>query len=216
MAHYVAELIAEAGDATGEEGRLIQKECFDAIMALWMHRVAFPSGRRPFEELEPVMRAIESLDPEDSTPRYFRSAHTPRAEGEEESETEFLLKMVSGLDYSAKLLIRYCLAEAASIAVDKSKEWVKLAEAAGAEDGVPEVVIRFISSTADPGKESDPNADVRRLLQDRKKRLDSFVILAVTLADKLKAQLDALPPAKETDETSDEMILSGPPELDDL
>lgn len=44
-----------------------------------MHRAAFPNGKRPFEDLEPVMRAIESLDPEDDTPRYFRSARAPKS-----------------------------------------------------------------------------------------------------------------------------------------
>ena len=87
MAHYVADLIAKAENATGEEGSLNQKKCFDAILALWMHRAAFPSGKRPFEEMEPVVRAIESLDPEDSTPRYFRSARAPKAEGREDSES---------------------------------------------------------------------------------------------------------------------------------
>jgi hypothetical protein len=215
MAHYVADLIAKAENATGEEVSLNQKKCFDAILALWKHRAAFPNGKRPFEELEPVMRAIESLDPEDSTPRYFRSARAPKIEGEEESEAELFLEMVNGLDYSAKMLIGYLLAAAANAAVDKSKEWVKLAAAAGAEDGVPEIVIRFVSSSADVGKEPDPNAHVRRRLQDRTKRLDGFIKLAVTLASDLKAQLEALPPAKEGDDTNEEMILSSAPELDD-
>jgi hypothetical protein len=66
-----------------------------------------------------------------------------------------VLDLVSGLDYSAKLLIGYCLAEAARAAADKSKEWVKLAEAAGTEDDVSEIVIRFVSTSADLGKEPD-------------------------------------------------------------
>jgi hypothetical protein len=215
MAHDIAELITKAENATGEERSLIQKRCFDAILVLWTHRTAFPNGKRPFEELEPVMRAIESLDPEDSTPRYFRSAHAPKAEGEEESDAELLLNMASSLDYSAKVLIGYCLAEAANAAVGKSMEWVKLAEAAGVEDGVPEVVIHYVSSYADLEKERDPDAGVRRLLKDRMKRLDGFVEMAATLAGDIKAKLDALPPVKEGDETDDEVILSSAPQLHD-
>ena len=173
-AHYIAELIAKAESATGEEKGVAEKKCFEAILALWKHRAELPNGKRPFEDLEPVVRAIESLDPDDDTPRYFRSARPPRGDGEEKSEADTWLDMVSGLDYSAKILIGYCLAEAARAAVDKSKEWVKLAEAAGAEDGVPEIVIRFVSTPADLGKEPDVHAEARRQLQDRLKRLEGF------------------------------------------
>jgi hypothetical protein len=48
--------------------------------------------------------------------------------------------------------------------VDKSRAWVKLAEAAEVEHGVPEIVIRFVSSNADLGKDLDSNAEVRRRL----------------------------------------------------
>lgn len=203
MAHYTADLIAKAESATGEEKQLAEKKCFEAILALWKHRAELPNGKRPFEELEPVIRAIESLDPEDDTPRYFRSARAPKTDGEEKSEADSWLDMVSGLDYSAKILIGYCLTEAAHAAVDKSKEWVKLAEAAGAEDGVPEIAIRFVSSSADLGKEPDPNADVRRLLQDLIKRLDGFTKSAEAVARDLRARLEALPPSKEGDDAND-------------
>ena len=197
MAHYIAELIAKTESATGNENGLADNKCFETILSLWEHRAELPNGKRPFEDLEPAIRIIESAGPDDDSPRYFRSTRPPNDEGEEKSEAETWLDMVSGLDYSAKILIGYCLAEAARVAVDKSKEWVKLAEAAGASDGVQEIVIRFISSNADLGKDPSPNAEVRRRLQDRIGRLEGFTHLAGSVVRDLKARLEALPPTDE-------------------
>ena len=68
MAHCLADLITKAENASGGDKDAGRKECFDAILALWRHRSELPSGKRPFAELEPVIRAVESLDPEDDTP----------------------------------------------------------------------------------------------------------------------------------------------------
>lgn len=200
MAHHIADLIVSAENARGEEKGLAEKNCFEAILALWRHRAELPNGKRPFESLEPVIRAIESLDPENETPRYFRSTRRPDDEGKEQSEPENWLAMVDGLDYSAKVLIGYCLSEAARAAVDKSKEWVKLAEAAEAELGVPEIVIRFVSGNDSLATDLDLNAEVRRQLQNRIGRLEGFINLAEEVAHVLKAQLDDLPPFEGSDD----------------
>lgn len=191
MAHYLADLITKANSATGEEKPSAQKNCFDAILALWKHRAELPSGKRPFEELEPVVRAIESLDPDDDAPRYFRAAWRQTSEKEHKSEAEAWLDIVIGLDYSAKLLISHCLAEAAHAAVDKSKDWVKLAEAAGADEGVSEIVVRFVSSPADLDEKADLDADMRSKLEDRLSRLEGFIKLAEGLASSWRARLKA-------------------------
>ncbi len=34
------------------------------------------NGKRPFEDVEPILRALESLDLNNNTPRYFRSVST--------------------------------------------------------------------------------------------------------------------------------------------
>ncbi len=162
MAHYVADLIATTKSTTGEEKGFTDKKCIEAILDLWKHRAQLPNGKRPHENLEPVVRAIESLDPDDDTPR-------------------------------AKVLIGYCLAEAANAALDKSKEWVKLAEAAGADDGISEIVVRFVSKEADLGREPNPTDVVRVQLQNRIKRLEGFTKLAETVLRDLKTRLEDFP-----------------------
>lgn len=210
MAHHIADLMAKADKATGDAKSAAERECFAAILALWKHRSELPNGRRPFEELEPVMRAVESLDPENDTPRYFRPARPPKGEAAETSEQEKWLSLAEGLDYSAKVLIGYCLAEAADAALDKSKEWVRLA--AGIDgDSVPEIVIRFISTAADVNKECDPNEGIRSLLSDRIKRLREFVGTAKSLAKSLEERFHALPPVKENSLESKRLAISAQP-----
>ncbi|HEY0682997.1 MAG TPA: AVAST type 3 anti-phage protein Avs3b [Steroidobacter sp.] len=196
MAHYLAELIEKAENAAGEDKNSIEKECFDAILKLWQHRAELPDGKRPFEDMEPILRAVETLDPRGETRRYFRSARPPKEEANQPPEVKAWLDMISGLDYSARVLIQYCLAEAARSAVDRSQEWVKLAEAAGADEGPMAVVIRFVSSDSEP----DAGAAAREQLEDRIGRLAGFIKLAETMRRDLNARLDKLPPSPRTDD----------------
>jgi hypothetical protein len=197
MAHYIADLMVKVKGASGEEKELAEKNCFEAILELWKHRAEMPNGKRPHEDLEPVVRAIKSLDPDDDMPRYFRSIRPAKGEDEKQSEMEAWLDVASNLDYSAKVLIAYCLAEAANAALDKSKEWVQLAEAAGADDGISETVARFLSRETDLGREPNPSDVVCSQLQNRMQRLEAFTNLAGVVLRVLRTRLEVLLPSKE-------------------
>lgn len=211
MAHYVAELIDETERAAGPEKASAQHRCFTAILELWSHRAAFPRGMRPHQELEPILRVVQSLDIATEYPRYYPSAQ-PTENDPQSAEVEKWLDLAKGLDYSAKLLIRHCLSQAAAMATDKSKQWVKLAEAAEADAGVSEIFIRFISKIEDLDDEGKVNAGLRKDLEDRLQRLRAFRGLAEGLEKQLQAQIDNLP---EADDASEEHItLLSPPALD--
>jgi len=191
MAHHVAELIARAEKATGADKSVAESECFTAILALWARRSQLPNGRRPFEELEPVLRAVEALDPENDKPRYYRTARPPQGESAETTEQDEWLKLADGLDYSARVLIGYCLTEAAGTALDKAKEWVKLSTAINGA-GAPEFVIRFLLKESETSRAPDPQEGMRALLEDRAKRLRGFVGMAEKLANTLDERRRAL------------------------
>ena len=205
MAHHIADLMTKAEKVVGDEKATAERACFVAILELWEHCSELPNGKRPFEDLEPVLRAVQSLDPEDNTPRYYRAARPPKGEILETPEQERWLGLVDRLDYSAKVLIGYCLTEAADAALDKSKEWVKLAAAID-DHSVPEIVFRYVSTTADVNKEPDPNKKIRSLLDDRLKRLRGFLRVSESLADTLEKRLQALPSAEE-EATVDEVLV---------
>lgn len=214
MAHYVADLIAKAEAAAGGEKVRVQTETFDTILKLWKHRAEFPSGKRPFGELESVIRTVASLDPEDDTPRYYRMARPPKGETADTSDQEKWLHLAEGLDYTAKVLVGYCLKEAAGAALDRSKEWVKLAEGVG-DTGASEITIRFLSSTAESNSALDPNATQRKVLADRIKRIQGFVGAAVSIVETLSKRLEELPAAS-ISEAVEEMVLPVASTLPDL
>ena len=188
MAHSIAELIhdAEASDATDRPRKLAR--CSDAILALWRHRHELPRGKRPFEDLEPIMRTLESLDPEDSTPKYFRAPRIA-ADKEQDVESANWLKLADSLDDSARILISYCLTSAAGAAVNKSKEWVALAEKAEADVVLERPVFRFFASQEDLLDSTAPNDSTRKRGEKRLQRLTEFKEMAAALASDLQKQL---------------------------
>jgi len=100
------------------------------------------------------------------------------------------------MDYSARILIRYCLARAAETSVDKSREWVAIAEAAGADEGIDLVLVRALSDEIDILNKAAPRDRTRERIEDRIKRLESFQEMAATVATELRAQLERAGPPK--------------------
>lgn len=116
VAYYVAEQIVEAEKSTGEEKARAERQCFEAILALWSHRNNLPDGLRPFQGFEPVLRALASLDPEEPRSMYYHLPTQPKMT-EEASEISELIEFVISLDRVARILIQFVLAEATAKAV---------------------------------------------------------------------------------------------------
>ncbi|WP_353215857.1 AVAST type 3 anti-phage proein Avs3b [Salinisphaera hydrothermalis] len=131
MAHYIAELIRDAEDAAPEHRPAKLDSCASAILELWRHRAELPDGTRPFEDVEPILRALESLEPCNDTPRYFRQPRNMAVEKEPETEVDQWLKLADGIDFTARQLIRHCLVCASQSAQEKTEEWVQLVESTG-------------------------------------------------------------------------------------
>jgi len=186
MAHYIAELIADAETSTAEDRPGKLTKCADAVLAIWKHRHELPNGKRPFEELEPIIRAMESLDPTNDTPRYFRTTRRTIDISKENTDVKEWLELADGLDYSAKILISYCLMQASQGALDSSKEWVKLAKTAVVEDEIEFTVVRFVSSENQLLKAEEADERERKLLDDRINRLDEFIKIAGALLAEMR------------------------------
>jgi len=89
---------------------------------------------------------MESLDPDKEEGRYFGLLWREAAETEEGTENSKWLRFADSLDYSARILIRYCLARAAQGAADISREWVFLANEAEASAPASRHVTDVIES----------------------------------------------------------------------
>ena len=197
MAHYIAELIDAAVNAPPDELAASQKKCFYAILELWGHRAELPDGKRPFEDLEPIIRALESLDPDDKTPRYFRSVRSEMVATDEDPQTLSLLENVSNIDSTARILIGHALSQAAHSATNKSKVWVALAKEAGIDPGVADIAIQFVSSSSVGKTNIDLSKYEREHLQKRIKQLEVFAEMAAQVSTNLKERLKALPSTPE-------------------
>ena len=192
MAHYIAEKIGDVEAATSEDRAQKMSECSDAILKLWAHRSKLLNGKRPFEEFEPVFHTLQSLDPDDTTPRYFRQARSEANKNDEDTQTMQWLDLASGIDYTARILIRYCLAVAAQSAVDKSREWVALAEAIAKESDIDIKIVRVITDDADALNSENPDDLGKKEIENLLKRLEGFIHLASTLSSHLRQQLTGL------------------------
>lgn len=189
MAHYIAELIREAESAAPEDKAMKEERCVSAILELWRHRAELPNGARPFQDVEPILGTLESLDPCGETPRYFPRSRMMAADGESETEAGQWLEMADGIDATARQLIRHCLARASQTAEDKSAEWVALAEEAGLDDGMEVRVLRILMSEQKiSGGEGREDAE-RKQAQERLRRLEAFQEVVEALAADLRATL---------------------------
>lgn len=194
MAHHIAESIQQIEVASVDEIDARKRSLRDSILALWDHRSALPNGTRPFEEIEPILRAMESLDPESQRFRYLSSSWGLDSEHEESEETTRLINTAKGIDYAARILINYCLSSAARSALDKTKSWVKSIEEAGLEDTVEVQLVRFISNQDELTSASEPDDGQKEVLRERYEKLDAFILLATIVANDMKTKLGPPPP----------------------
>jgi hypothetical protein len=189
MAHYVAEKVLAAETASGEDRSAKLKECADAIFAFWEHRHSTPDGMRPFADFEAIYRALQSLDPSEDIPRYSRVARTAAKEDAPEPESAKWLDIADGLDYTARILIRYCLGRASEGAVEKAKDWVALAEVAAVKHEFDLPVLRIVFDEAELANASDLTDIQRQEAEDRIRRLESFKEMAEAMIEDLRAKL---------------------------
>ena len=194
MAHYIAEKMEAAESATGEDRDRKMSECSDAILKLWAHRSELPDGRRPFEEFGQIFRVLQSLDIDDPTSRYFRQARSAAEQDDEDDATKQWLNIASGVDDAARVLIRYCLATAAQEAVDKSREWVALAEAIAEEKEIDIRMVRAIVEDAEVLNSENPDDTARAKIEDLIKKLEAFTDFSSTLSACLRGQLGQTAP----------------------
>ena len=189
MAHYIAEKMEDVEAATGEARDRKMSECIDAILKLWAHRSELPNGQRPFEDFEPIFGVLQSLDPNDTTPHYFRQVRSKVDQDDEDDSTKQWLRLASGIDDTARALIRYCLAIAAQEAVEKSREWVALAEAISEEKNFDIRIVRSITDDADTLDSENPDDSERAKIENMLKRLEAFTDFSRTLSSHLREQL---------------------------
>lgn len=120
MAHYIAEKIATIERLPdGKEKTEIEKDCFETILKLWEHRWLLPSGNRPLDNFEPLLRLLEKIDPENEDLFFYR--HPNQLSGIEidknnlhHKEIKEYIATIIQIDRVAKIWINSILHQAAN------------------------------------------------------------------------------------------------------
>lgn len=188
MAHYIAQRIEEAEDASAEAKLAAEDACAKAILELWQYRSSLPSHLRPFGELEPIQRTLASLDVDRTDYRYHPTILREAATADADEDVKEWIELAIGLDYSARLLIQSALRAAAQRAASQAEPWVELAGRASADEGVERIIVKFVRG-GDEETEPEKSALDAALL-DQAARLESFAKLGALMAKELRAELD--------------------------
>jgi hypothetical protein len=176
MAHYLAEVLIKAQKSTGADKALAERECFEIILQLWKHR-ATVGGPRPLESFEPIFRALKGIL-NDQYAVYFERTNEML-----DPNAEKWLVLASGIDRTARDLIRWCIAQASSDVVEKEKVWLESKTAAELDDGDDLRIARMLQDDVriffQTEDQVSPNDTAE--LQALRNRLDAFISLTVNM-----------------------------------
>lgn len=114
MTHHVAHLIASAEAAPPEEKAVAENACAQAILDLWRHRNQLPEHLCPLDEAQPILRTLAFLDLDPNDIRYYRDQMKAIVLAKVEGDAKRAIETALGVDYTARLLIRMLLHEAAA------------------------------------------------------------------------------------------------------
>jgi hypothetical protein len=120
IAHYLAEQISKIEKTRGRERTATRNKCFETILRLWSHRASLPNGYRPFEEFEPLLNALQALNPNNPHPYYhhFKPADRARA-GKQKDAVSQLVDFIFATDAAARVVIDIALDEIVKHAATK-------------------------------------------------------------------------------------------------
>ncbi|HCG7186098.1 TPA: hypothetical protein NJ329_000691 [Vibrio parahaemolyticus] len=190
MVNYLAEQIHEIEYSDESSMQESKHRCFETILTLWQHRSHFPHGSRPFEQFEPVFKALESLDPENSYPRYYRVP-----EKEEPNFSEDVRSWVDlgyNLDKTAKSLVSFVFEQAAASAMDDDvADWLALLKKR-THVSEARVLIKLLGDEdAERPAEKEAKEKVERYTK-RIEQLKAFNSISSALVNDLEEQIKKL------------------------
>lgn len=195
MAHYIASLMNEVETATGERALELRAQCSTEILKLWNHGSGLPGNDRPMSSFEPILRALEKLDPERPAWEGLRSF---RNRDEFAGLTSQLLNAALAMDESGARATRALLSESAIVARDHERAWISAAPKINGDDPL----MSFFDGLDLAIDETDAQTDERMVsLKASIRSLDEAIVAAKVARRMLKERLIQSP---SNDATSDE------------
>jgi hypothetical protein len=198
MAHYVAEKITLTEHMPpGADKNAIEKECFETTLQLWENRWYLPSGKRPLEDFEPILRVLKRLDPDNPEPfldRYF-DRDLIEAENKNSNANEIANNMATAIkiDKVARVWIEFVLQQAAQSA-NSEKVQNLFDNTFDIDDSDDMLTISGLlgkDSTGKDGAEAIKKQKIEKL-QKRIDELEKFAGLNTFILEKYKKELEPL------------------------
>lgn len=157
MAHYIAEKMTLAEQLpSGKDKKEAEKECFEIILKLWKHRWLLPSGKRPLEEFEPILKTLKRLNPEAQEPFFYGSLDSELSHLEKNNpglkEIIDYTNMALQIDKVARIWIDFLLHQAA-LKAKNEKTASLLKNTANLHDNDDVITVRIIL-------DNDPSIDL--------------------------------------------------------
>lgn len=184
MAHMLAERIHAAENAPPEGRASAQSSCSELVLQVWERRYSLPTRLRPFKELEPLLRTLDSLD--SNSGHRFRFMPEPPGDLNVEEGAKQMLDIAVKLDAAARVLVHYFLATAAEQASAEAQPWIQSAAQSSADVTLEVRLVSFVAGGLD--RAADEAQVAREILQDKIKKLEMFASLAASHAADLRAK----------------------------
>jgi len=181
--NYLAEQIELAENTSCEQTK---RNCFKTILQLWESHSTFPNGTRPFENFETIFKALDSLSPESSIPRYFINQNNEKPHTELDASATWV-EAATKLDTMARVLISFMFKQAIENAITaETKNWLKTLYGTVDANEV-NFIIRH-------NNENHPNKAQQRIdeLANRIDQLETFENLSQDIRSELKKELTSV------------------------
>lgn len=175
MIHYIAGLIEDAVNASGEQKQEAERKCSEAILDLWKNQSEHGQVREQLTSAEQIISTISSL--RDKSAWYFSPAP-------HEGANPYCQKALA-VDRAARNLISFFLSLASENAGDKQKDWLDFAR--GLPAGASPLPIIKIVVVTDALKELSEADKREELVQAARKGIAEFR----SLVDEIEAAVDA-------------------------
>jgi hypothetical protein len=164
MAHYIAEKLLAHKATVGETKAALETELIDLVLKFWKHRAYFPRGTRPFEEYEAVLRALESLDPDQSDGRYFQYRLFEEDKEAKKGPSAAWIDAAKSFDRGARAIVNFCIRQAALASGKQDDAWLSAAKVLAEDADREMVVIKYVTEGT---KEEDEKVDPTKYAMDR-------------------------------------------------
>jgi len=164
MAHYIAEKLLAHKQAVGDAKAALEAELVDLLLKFWKHRAYFPRGSRPFEEYEPVLRALASLDPDRSDGRYFNYSFFEENKDVAKGVPGGWIDIAKAFDRGARAIVNFSIGQAALAARKPGDAWYSAAKVLAEDTDRDLVVIKYVTEGT---KEEDEKIDPAKYARDR-------------------------------------------------